>query len=57
MGGGKQLTESEQTIIHTLSARGISQREISEEVGRSLCAVQNVLKLGDNFGKIYGQKK
>jgi len=56
MGKDLQLTEAECVEIRVLSDHGYSQRYIAEKIGRSRDAVQNVLKLEDNYGKNYSTK-
>jgi len=48
---GVKLTEDEITKIKAYRDCCLSNRQIAKKIHRSLCAVNNCIKLGDNYGK------
>lgn len=51
---GKLLSEQEVGKILAFQS-GFSRQEIATKIRRSKCAVNNVIKLGDNYGQINRQ--
>ena len=51
MGKGKQLTSEEIGKIMAYRDQGLSMEQISIKIGRSKCAIFNLLKDPENYGK------
>ena len=53
MGCGNSLIDDEKGMIDAFEKDGHSQREIAQKINRSMCAVNNYIKIGTKHPKIF----